>query len=77
VCPIGTSDWPYFDGIRRRIFFRNTFAIADPRNLEVPIQTRRTRFSAVFGSRDIFLEFFFIFCIRFAMLILELFTPTL
>jgi hypothetical protein len=58
-------------------FLRNTVAIADPQNREVPIQIRKNLFSAVFGSRDIFMEFFFTFSIQFTMLILEFFTPTL
>jgi hypothetical protein len=59
-------------------FLRNTIAIADPQDREVPIQIRKKRFfSAVFGSRDIFLEFFFTFSIQFTMLILDFFTPTL
>jgi hypothetical protein len=61
VWPIGISDWPNFGAIRRRIFFRNTLAIADPRNREVPIQIRKNCFFRGFWFPWHFLDFFFYF----------------
>jgi hypothetical protein len=75
VWPIGTSDWPYFGAIRRKIFFRNTFAIADPKT--DLFKSGKTVFFRGIWFPGLFLEFFFTFSIQFTMLILEFFTPTL